>query len=51
MSGNEIFGILGTTLGMFGVIAFIKLQELAKEVADLKTALTQSGALEKPPES
>lgn len=51
MSGNEIFGILGTTMGMFGVIAFIKLQELAKELADLKTALTKSGVMAKPPES
>ncbi len=51
MSGNEIFGILGTTMGMFGVIAFIKLQELAKEVADLKTALAKSGVLATPPKN
>ena len=51
MSGNEIFGILGTTMGMFGVIAFIKMQELAKELADLKATLTKSGVVVKAPEN
>ena len=47
----EVFGIVGMGFGVFGLLAWIQLQNVAKELAELKKALRESGALEGEPDA
>lgn len=41
----EPFGIIGMSFGIFGLIAFVNLQSLSKELTELKSQLRDSGVL------
>ena len=41
----EVFGIIGMSFGVFGLLAFIQVQHLSKEISEMKKELKESGAL------
>ena len=44
----ETFGIVGMSFGVFGLIAFVHVQGVMKEMAELKEKLREAGILEAP---
>lgn len=41
----EMFGIIGMSFGIFGLLAWIQLQNVSKELNEMKKALMESGVL------
>ena len=41
----EVFGIIGMSLGVFGLLAFLQVSQKQKELSEIKKALEESGIL------
>ena len=41
----EVFGIIGMSLGVFGLLAFLQVSQQQKELSEIKKALEESGIM------